>query len=212
MITAQDIREKGFEKAKIGGYAMNEVDDFLDALADDVAASQKETNVLKAKMKVLVGKIEEYRGSEEAMHRALVAAQKIAQEVEDEARAKADAIVADAQAEAERLVAEAQAEADRIAGDVVSLREKEEARYAAAKSSAAEYLEGLKKALEKEQKYLDSLEADFDLAWDADAETTLPEEPVEELDATQEIGDDLRAFMDAVYEKPAESEEEELLF
>ena len=29
MITAQDIREKTFEKAKIGGYDMAEVDDFL---------------------------------------------------------------------------------------------------------------------------------------------------------------------------------------
>ena len=33
MITAQDIREKCFEKARIGGYAMDEVDDFLDELA-----------------------------------------------------------------------------------------------------------------------------------------------------------------------------------
>ena len=42
MITAQDIREKCFEKARIGGYAMDEVDDFLDELANDAAASQKE--------------------------------------------------------------------------------------------------------------------------------------------------------------------------
>ncbi|MBR7190097.1 MAG: DivIVA domain-containing protein, partial [Oscillospiraceae bacterium] len=43
MITAQDIREKTFEKSTFGGYAMNEVDDFLDELAGDLAASQKET-------------------------------------------------------------------------------------------------------------------------------------------------------------------------
>ena len=29
MITAQDIREKCFEKARIGGYAMDEVDDLF---------------------------------------------------------------------------------------------------------------------------------------------------------------------------------------
>lgn len=41
MITAQDIREKCFEKARIGGYAMDEVDDFLDELANDAAASRR---------------------------------------------------------------------------------------------------------------------------------------------------------------------------
>ena len=30
MITAQDIREKTFEKARIGGYDMSSVDDFLE--------------------------------------------------------------------------------------------------------------------------------------------------------------------------------------
>ena len=35
MITAQDIREKTFEKSRIGGYDMAAVDDFLEELADD---------------------------------------------------------------------------------------------------------------------------------------------------------------------------------
>ena len=48
MITAQDIREKTFEKSTFGGYAMGEVDDFLDELADDLAAAQKESAVLNA--------------------------------------------------------------------------------------------------------------------------------------------------------------------
>ena len=47
MITAQDIREKTFEKARIGGYDMASVDDFLEELADDITASQKENAVLK---------------------------------------------------------------------------------------------------------------------------------------------------------------------
>ena len=40
MITAQDIREKTFEKSRIGGYDMAAVDDFLEELADDVTAYQ----------------------------------------------------------------------------------------------------------------------------------------------------------------------------
>lgn len=41
MITPQDIRDKTFEKAIFGGYDMGSVDDFLDKVAGDLAASQK---------------------------------------------------------------------------------------------------------------------------------------------------------------------------
>ena len=47
MITAQDIRERTFERARVGGYDAAAVDDFLDQLAEEVAASQKENAVLK---------------------------------------------------------------------------------------------------------------------------------------------------------------------
>ena len=89
MITAQDIREKTFEKARSrgGGYDMTSVDDFLEELADDITASQKENAVLKSKMKVLVDKIEEYRANEEALNMAVLSAQKLAVQIESDARA-----------------------------------------------------------------------------------------------------------------------------
>ena len=52
MITPQDIREKTFEKAMFGGYDMGGIDEFLEEVANDVAALQKENAVLKGKMKV----------------------------------------------------------------------------------------------------------------------------------------------------------------
>ena len=55
-------RKEPLRRARINGYEPASVDDFLDQLAEEVAASQKENAVLKAKMKVLVDKIEEYRG------------------------------------------------------------------------------------------------------------------------------------------------------
>ena len=36
MITAQDIREKGFEKNRKGGYDMESVDVFLEEVADSI--------------------------------------------------------------------------------------------------------------------------------------------------------------------------------
>ncbi len=43
------------------------VDEFLDVLTADYTALYKENAALKAKMKVLVEKLEDYRSTEEAM-------------------------------------------------------------------------------------------------------------------------------------------------
>lgn len=173
MITAQDIREKTFEKSTFGGYAMNEVDDFLDELASDLAASQKESDTLRAKMKVLVNKIEEYRKNEEAMHLALVTAQKVAKNITDESQAKADTLLSDAQAEADAILADAKAKADamvaeaeakarEITGGIVQQRETEELRLQKAQTAAAEYVQHFRAVLEHESSFLDSLEnSDF---------------------------------------------------
>ena len=91
MITAQDIREKTFEKSRMNGYDMASVDDFLEELAEDISSSQKENAVLKSKMKVLVDKIEEYRANEEALNLAILSAQKLAVQIESEARQRAAA-------------------------------------------------------------------------------------------------------------------------
>ena len=82
MITAQDIREKTFEKSRMNGYDMASVDDFLEELAEDISSAQKENAVLKSKMKVLVDKIEEYRANEEALNMAILSAQKLAVQIE----------------------------------------------------------------------------------------------------------------------------------
>ncbi len=97
MITAQDIREKTFEKSRMNGYDMASVDDFLEELAEDIGASQKENAVLKSKMKVLVDKIEEYRANEEALNMAILSAQKLAVQIESEARQRAAAMIEDAE-------------------------------------------------------------------------------------------------------------------
>ena len=104
MITAQDIREKTFEKARFSGYDMASVDDFLEELAEDVTATQKENAVLKSKMKVLVDKIEEYRTNEEALNQAILSAQKLSVQIENDARARANSIVAEAEAKASSML------------------------------------------------------------------------------------------------------------
>ena len=97
MITAQDIREKTFEKSRMNGYDMASVDDFLEEIAEDISSAQKENAVLKSKMKVLVDKIEEYRANEEALNMAILSAQKLAVQIESEARQRAASMIEDAE-------------------------------------------------------------------------------------------------------------------
>lgn len=241
MITAQDIREKCFEKARIGGYAMDEVDDFLDELANDAAASQKEIATLNAKMKYLADKIREYQGSEEAMNMALVSAQKLAKNIEEDARAKAEALVASAQKEADDILAAAKAESDRTIGAIEANRKAEELRYEKARAAAAEYIQKVRMLLDREQTFLTTLaEADLTgavvtpapaekkaIAAPAEAaesepveEEVLPAaEPEAEPEAAPETEEEsplypdaedeqdyVKAFENAVYQKPEDSD------
>ena len=75
MFTPQEIQEQTFSKAVFGGYDMQQVDDFLEPLTEDYIMLYKENSVLKSKMKILVEKLEEYRGQEAAMKQQMAQAQ-----------------------------------------------------------------------------------------------------------------------------------------
>lgn len=99
MLTPQEIQERSgsFEKAVFGGYSMSSVEDLLIPLQEDYAALYKENAVLKSKMKVLVERLEEYRTQEESMNRAILTAQKTADELMAETERKCAAMVADSE-------------------------------------------------------------------------------------------------------------------
>ena len=88
MFTPQQIEQVSFEKATFGGYKMEDVDAFLEPLTDDYVTLYKENALLKSKMKVLVGKLEEYRNNEASMKDAIVNAQKTCDMMVKEAEAK----------------------------------------------------------------------------------------------------------------------------
>ena len=104
MLTPQEVSNRAFSKAAFGGYNMAMVDEFLDELTDDYTALYKENAALKAKMKVLVDKVEEYRATEDSMRAALLTAQKMASTMVEEAEAKKAHLIANAEAEACILV------------------------------------------------------------------------------------------------------------
>ena len=148
-MTVQEIQEIGFEKAVFGGYDMKSVDTFLERVAEEIAAMQKENASLKAKMKVLVDKIEEYRGVEDGMRRTLMSAQSIAQDTIDKAKKEAEDIVAAAKTETESKVQDTRSEIELEARKLEAARKSTVefvARVSAAYQAQAKALVELAKA------------------------------------------------------------------
>ena len=145
-MTPQDIREKTFEKAMFGGYDMAAVQNYQEEVATELANAQKEVAVLKGKMKVLVDKIEEYRASEDAMRLAILSAQKVGKQIEDDAQARAD-----------KILSEAKNTSDRILGGLQHETANEEAKLLNAKTSCAKFLEDVRNLCLTQLEYLDGV-------------------------------------------------------
>lgn len=110
MLTPQEVSGKVFPKASFGGYAMNVVDEFLDTLTEDYTNLYKENATLKAKLKVLAEKVEEYRATEDAMRSTLLTAQRMAAQMVQDAQVEKDMMLASAREATAAQVAELELE------------------------------------------------------------------------------------------------------
>ena len=100
MLTPQQIDQVSFGRSTFGGYDMQQVDEFLEPLTEDYVTLYKENALLKSKMRVLVGKLEEYRKNEASMKDAVINAQKTCDKMVAEAEAKCARMLSSASAAA----------------------------------------------------------------------------------------------------------------
>ena len=128
MFTPQQIDQISFTQAR-KGYNMEEVDAFLEPLTEDYVTLYKENALLKSKMRVLVGKLEEYRKSEAGMKDAMVNAQRTCDRMVREAEEKCARMLKDANADAAATVRNAKSADSLVAAENARV---EEARKTAA--------------------------------------------------------------------------------
>jgi len=166
MLTPQEIQDKKFEKAVFGGYDMGQIDQFLDDLLVDYSALYKENAALKAKMRVLVDKIEEYRSVDEEMRKALFTAQVTARDIVEKAQKEADGLLQGARSDAQKHVTDLQGET-----------EAEERRLGAAKDVCAEYASKIRTLLEKNIQVMETIMERPADSFRADAKQPEPEQP-----------------------------------
>ena len=148
MFTPQEVSEKVFPKSSFGsgGYAMGAVDEFLDTLTEDYTALYKENVALKAKLKILAEKVEEYRATEDAMRSTLLTAQKMAAK-----------LVQEAQTEKENLLKEANEQHAAQLAQLEKERHEAEEKLTMARQSLADFVRHSSELCAQQAEFLNSL-------------------------------------------------------
>lgn len=203
MLTPAKIKNHHFEASGRNAYKADGVDRFFEEVADSYEQMFRENGEMYKKISLLAERLEEYRNDEDNIRNALLTAQRMAEQIQREAREKSDALVSEAQAravaenarvdaqttemltaatyQAQSIVAEANKQAAKIIDDAT--RESKEAAISARdwmiKEEAA--LEMMKIEVTKFKKQiLDSYAQQLELI------ETLPEIVYAQIDAEKE--------------------------
>ena len=114
LLTAKDVEIKAFKKVKFGGYAIPEVEDFLNQVAEDIEAYTMQLDEKDARIQELETFVKKQEAMTDAIKDALIQARKAAKDIEEQAKVNTEKIIADAQAEADKRIAEADEKASVI--------------------------------------------------------------------------------------------------
>jgi cell division initiation protein len=139
-LTPLDVRSKrGDFKKLMRGYDPQEVDGFLEIVAERLEALIRENMALKERAGALQAQVTSQTDREQAVQAALVTAQELRADIRNQAQRESENIIKTAETEGRRLVAEAEAEvrtklraserrADKLADDIQEL-ERRRARF-----------------------------------------------------------------------------------
>ena len=188
MLTPQEVSTHAFARARMGGYNMAMVDEFLDTLTEDYTTLYKENAALKAKLKVLVDKVEEYRATEDSMRATLLAAQKMASQMVQDAEKEKAAMLEQAEGEAAARKAALDAE---IAAETERLR--------IAREESAAFIANMRKLCSSELEFLDGV-PDIPVEKPDHSAEDAVEQKVESIESSV-----LSAFQDAPAAEEAEA-------
>ena len=191
MLTPVDIENKVFKKAKIGGYDIDDVEDFLEKIIDDYETLYKKANEakdeqpqkvsktdisagtemislenteLKEKITKLENKVASYKNLEQGISTTIENAQEESEKIVSEAREEADRILSEAKEEAEGMRAKAEAEAKDSIKDIEKQVLKQELLLTEKKKQMQIYKIRVKSMLEAQIKILDDGEIETDEA------------------------------------------------
>ena len=120
-LTPLDIRHREFKRG-MRGYADEEVDEFLDEVADEYERLFKENIDLNERLESVEEKVKQYRRIEETLQKTLVSAQQSAEELKANATKESQLILQDAELKARQMVSDLYRERQSLEQSLAELR------------------------------------------------------------------------------------------
>ncbi len=119
MLTPSEIREKTYKNGL--GYDKKDVDQFILEVAGDFEQLLSENDTLKKDIKALTDSISYYKSIEKTLQKALVIAERTAQDIKDNAHKEAEATRLDARANARLIEAQAMKQSEMLEHKTLNL-------------------------------------------------------------------------------------------
>ena len=141
-LTPLDIHHKEFRNS-LRGYSPEEVDDFLDEVADEFERLFKENIDLSEKLEAASARVRAYADMERTLQNTMVAAQVSADDMRSRAEAEASRMVADAESKAQEIVSAALEDKQRSQAEYARLKVAEEEFRARFRGMLEGYLGGV---------------------------------------------------------------------
>lgn len=106
LLTAKDVEVRAFKKVSFGGYAIPEVEEFLNQIADDIEAYSLRLEEKEQRIQELEAYVKKQESMTDMIKDALIQARKSAKEMEEQAHLEREQILERARHDAEAQVAE----------------------------------------------------------------------------------------------------------
>jgi len=120
-ISPMDIQKQTFGR-KLRGFDPEDVKTYLNLVAEEVAALQRERDSLEQEVQSLKGIVDEHRERETILKNTLLTAQRVSEEIKEAARKQAESGIKEAEMQSDRLLELAQARAHEVERDILELR------------------------------------------------------------------------------------------
>lgn len=120
-LTPVDIQQHQF-RVKFRGFDVQEVDNFLDQMADAFGALLDEQDRLKAEIERIKSEVQGYREREENFKRIMLASQKTIEQMKENARKRAEVIIAEAEVKAEKILNKSHTRLAQLHEDIAELK------------------------------------------------------------------------------------------
>lgn len=120
-LTPLDIQQQRF-KTRFRGFDIQEVDLFLDQMADAFESLLKQNENLKVESRRLQLEIQGYKSREDAFKRALLNSQRVIEQMKENAQKSAELIVAEAEVKAEKILNKAHNRLAQLHEDIAELK------------------------------------------------------------------------------------------